>query len=126
MQLRIDFPDALNGLYALPSGRHPHIDEGRRVRVAGAARCVDPLQPFLSLEGRFDSKAVRGRRIVVVRHPHSDALFPGAGVIAGVFGGAQQIDEDLQPLVLVGDDPGQPGCKFPHCLHHVPLEVSMA
>ena len=57
---RIDLPDALDGFYAVPAGRHADIDERQRVRAAVAQGLLDQRESLLALVGRVDLESFGG------------------------------------------------------------------
>ena len=62
LHVRVDLPQALNGLEAVPARRHAHIDERHRVRLLLLERLLHARHTFLTLQGRVDleSRARRG------------------------------------------------------------------
>src|SRR6202140_1491677 len=62
LDVRVELPQALNGLQAVPARRHAHIDECHRVRLLLLERLLDPRHTLLTLQGRVDleSRARRG------------------------------------------------------------------
>src|ERR1700682_4607622 len=53
LDVRVELPQALNGLQAVPPGRHAHIDECHRVRLLLLERLPDPPPTLLPQQQAF-------------------------------------------------------------------------
>jgi hypothetical protein len=56
LYVRIDPPKMLDGLQAIPAGRHPHVDECHAVGVPLLQRLSHLLDAFLTLVRRVDGE----------------------------------------------------------------------
>ena len=85
LHVRVDLPQALNGLQAVPTRRHAHIDERHRVGLILLERLLHACHTLLTLQGRVDleSRARRGcERLAQQQALGRQQLGAGAGLAA--------------------------------------------
>src|ERR1700674_1969434 len=93
LDVRVELPQALNGLQAIPPGRHAHIDECHRGRLLLLYRLPDPPHTLLTLQGRVDleSRARRGRGLLAQQQAFGRQQFSTAPGVAA---------QDLQKVLV--------------------------